>query len=59
MAAILAGSMLCEHLGEVEAARGIESAVADVASKKLKSMAAGRMGHSTSEVGDIIAGKVA
>lgn len=54
LAAICAGQMLLEHLGEDEAARDIEDSVKWVTGKKLKSLAAGRMGYSTSEVGDLV-----
>jgi 3-isopropylmalate dehydrogenase len=48
--------MLMETLGEEPTARRIESAVERVlASGKVESLAAGRMGMSTSEVGDLIA----
>jgi len=54
IAAILAGKMMIEHLGEVEAANAIENSVQKVI-LKMKSMAAGKMGYSTTEVGDMIA----
>ena len=54
LAAIAATSMLLEHLGEAQAAARIEDAVQWVTSKKLKSLAAGRMGYSTTEVGDLV-----
>jgi 3-isopropylmalate dehydrogenase len=56
LAAICAGQMLLEHLGEVEAARAIEQAVITAVRSKLKSLAAGRMGYTTSQVGDLVAG---
>ena len=37
----------------------VDKAIADVTGKKLKSMAAGKMGYSTTEVGDLVAGAVA
>ena len=46
-------------LAEAEAADKIEDAVAVVTGTKMKSMAAGRMGYSTSEVGDLVAAEVA
>ncbi len=55
LAAICAGQMLLEHLGEEKAARAIDAAVRDVTANKLKSMAAGRMGYSTTQVGDLVA----
>ena len=54
LAAICAGGMLLEHIGEAEAARRIEQAVMQVTGTKLKSLAAGKMGFSTSEVGDLV-----
>lgn len=54
LAAICAGGMLLEHIGEVKAAEAVEKAVIEVACKKLKSLAAGKMGYSTREVGDLV-----
>ena len=54
LAAICAGQMLLEHLGEESAARAIEDSVKWVTAKKLKSLAAGKMGYSTTEVGDLV-----
>jgi 3-isopropylmalate dehydrogenase len=59
LAAICAAQMMLSTLGEEKAADAIEKAVMHVTSKKLKSMAAGRMGYSTSQVGDLVAEKVA
>ena len=56
MAAIMAGQMMLEILGEGPAALAIEKAVMEVVEKKLKSLSAGQMGYSTSEVGDLVAG---
>jgi 3-isopropylmalate dehydrogenase len=58
LAAICAGAMLLEHLGEVEAAVAVEDAVRQVTATKLKSMAAGKMGFGTSVVGDLVAERV-
>jgi 3-isopropylmalate dehydrogenase len=59
LAAICAGGMMLDTLGEPAAARAIDKAVTDLlASGKIKSLAAGRMGHSTTEVGDMVAGAV-
>ena len=56
LAAICAGGMMLETLGEMEAAKAIDKAVSDMlASGKIKSLAAGQMGMGTSEVGDAIA----
>ena len=46
-------------LGEDDAAQKIDEAVSFVTSQKLKSLAAGKMGYSTSEVGDMVASRVA
>jgi 3-isopropylmalate dehydrogenase len=59
MAAIAAVQMLLAELGEQKAADKIDQAIAFVASQKLKSMNAGRMGYSTSGVGDLVADAVA
>jgi 3-isopropylmalate dehydrogenase len=55
LAAICAGAMMLEHLGEKEAALTIESAVIKVTSRHIKSLAAGQMGYTTQEVGDMVA----
>ncbi len=55
VASIMAGQMMLECLGEEEAAQAVEKAVVKVVSKKLKSMSAGHMGYTTSQVGDLIA----
>ena len=55
LAAICAGGMMLEHLGEEEAARTIERAVMEVTGKHIKSLAAGKMGYTTTEVGDLVA----
>ncbi len=54
LAAICAGGMLLEQLGEAAAAQALERAVMQVTRTKLKSLAAGQMGYSTSEVGDLV-----
>ena len=53
-AAILAGAMMLEHLGEKKAAAAIEKSVAFCTEKKLKSLSAGKMGYTTSGVGDLV-----
>jgi len=58
LAAICAGGMMMKHLGEERAAEAIEKAVMDVTAGKLKSLAAGRMGYGTTEVGDLVAERV-
>jgi 3-isopropylmalate dehydrogenase len=60
LAAICAGAMMLEMLGEREAAGAIDKAVySALASGKIKSLAAGKMGMGTTEVGDLIASTVA
>ncbi len=54
LAAIGAGAMMMNFLGETAAAQSIEKSIAYVTGNKLKSMAAGRMGYSTTEVGDLV-----
>jgi 3-isopropylmalate dehydrogenase len=58
LAAIGAAQMMIRHLGEEKAADAIEKAVMDVTANKLKSLAAGKMGYSTTEVGDLVAERV-
>jgi len=57
LAAICAMQMMLETLGEKKAAKKVDDAVRFVTGKKLKSMQAGKMGYSTSEVGDLVAEK--
>ena len=59
VAAILALTMLLEQLGEDDAAAAIERSVIDVVGNKLKGVNAGKMGFSTTEVGDLIAESIA
>jgi len=54
LAAICAAQMMLEQLGEKKAADLVEKAVVKVTSEKLKSLSAGKMGYSTSEVGDLV-----
>jgi 3-isopropylmalate dehydrogenase len=54
IAAIAAVGLMLEHLGLEAAARRVEQAIRVVTGTKMKSMAAGRMGYSTSEVGDLV-----
>jgi 3-isopropylmalate dehydrogenase len=54
LAAISACQMMLEHLGEQEAAGAIEAAVMEVVSKDVRNIAAGKMGYTTSEVGDLV-----
>ena len=55
IAAIAAAQMMLETLGEAKAAKAIDGAIRKAASKDMKSMAAGKMGMSTGQVGDLIA----
>jgi 3-isopropylmalate dehydrogenase len=55
LAAICAGQMMLDFLGEQQAAQAIEKAVITVTREKVKSLAAGKMGHTTSQIGDLVA----
>ena len=54
IAAIAAVAMLLEHTGQQAAGQQVIEAVKQVTGTKMKSQAAGRMGFSTSEVGDLV-----
>ncbi|MFH1046534.1 MAG: 3-isopropylmalate dehydrogenase [Candidatus Omnitrophota bacterium] len=54
LAAIGAVQMLLYELGEEKAAQMVENAIMYVTANKLKSLAAGKMGYSTTEVGDLV-----
>jgi 3-isopropylmalate dehydrogenase len=56
IAAIAAAMLMLETLGEERAARRVERAIMKVTGTKLKSMGAGKMGFSTSQVGDLVVG---
>ena len=59
IAAIAAGGMMLDTLGEPEAAQAVDRAVTSALNGgKIKSLAAGRMGLGTAEVGDLIASLV-
>jgi 3-isopropylmalate dehydrogenase len=58
LAAICAGQMMLDFLGEATAAKAIEDAVIKVTREKVKSLAAGKMGHSTTQIGDMVAAAV-
>jgi 3-isopropylmalate dehydrogenase len=59
LAAICAGGMLLEVIGEQKAGRAVEQAVVKLlTSGKVKSLAAGKMGLLTTEVGDLVAGNI-
>ena len=59
LAAICAAQMMLETLGEDQAGKKIEETVKFITGNKLKSLAAGKMGYSTTEVGDMVAELVA
>ncbi len=59
LAAISALQMMLEELGEIEAAKALENAIIKVTSEKLKGLEAGKMGYTTSEVGDLVAQSIA
>ena len=58
LACICAGQMLLQELGEQEAADKIEATVIKLVNEKLKTLGAGKMGYSTSEIGDLVAGSL-
>jgi 3-isopropylmalate dehydrogenase len=48
--------MMLETLGEEEAAKAIDKSVSNcLATRQIKSLAAGKMGMGTKEVGDLVA----
>jgi len=57
LAAIEAARMMLKHLGEWKAAKSIEDAVAYTC-RQIKSLSAGKMGYSTTQVGDMVAGYI-
>ena len=54
LAAIMAGHMMLNFLGEAEAAGVVEKAVMKTIANHLKSMEAGKMGIGTREIGDLV-----
>lgn len=58
LAAIAAVQMMLETLGETEAGVAIDAAIADVTANQLKSMAAGKTGFTTTEIGDLIVERI-
>jgi 3-isopropylmalate dehydrogenase len=58
LAAVCAGAMMMDFLGETKMATAIESAVIKIVREKLKTLAAGKMGYGTKEVGDLVAAAV-
>jgi len=55
LAAICAAQMMMAHLGEESAANRIEKGVIEVLQRDMKSLAAGKMGLATTQVGDKVA----
>jgi len=58
LAAVCAGAMMMDFLGESALANAIENAVIKTVREKLKSLAAGKMGYGTKEVGDLVAATI-
>jgi 3-isopropylmalate dehydrogenase len=54
IAAIAAAQMMLEYLGEAKAARAMEDGIKKAVTQ-MQSMAAGHMGYTTTEVGDLVA----
>ena len=54
LAAICAGGLMLENLGEEKSAQLLERAVMEITGKYLKGLAAGQMGYTTTEVGDLV-----
>ena len=54
VAAIVAAQMMLDYLGENAAAARLLGAIRDVVKEKLISLDAGKMGYSTTEVGDLV-----
>jgi 3-isopropylmalate dehydrogenase len=54
IAAISAAAMLLEHSGYPKAAQRVIAAIQSVTGTKMQSQAAGRMGHGTREIGDLV-----
>ncbi|MBI2925876.1 MAG: 3-isopropylmalate dehydrogenase [Verrucomicrobia bacterium] len=55
LAAINAAGMMLDFLGEAHAATAIENATIKIINTRIQSLAAGRMGYGTSQVGDLVA----
>ena len=47
-------AMLLEHSGQTKAGARVYKAIETVTGTKMKSQAAGKMGYSTTEVGDLV-----
>lgn len=59
LAAVAAVQMMLQELGEESAALRVEDAIRKVVAKDVKCLSAGKMGYSTSEVGDLVAEHIA
>jgi 3-isopropylmalate dehydrogenase len=59
LACIAAAAMMLHHLGQPAAAARIEAAVRKVVAQDIRSLASGKMGKSTTEVGELVAGYIA
>lgn len=55
LAAICAGGMMLEYLGESAAGKAVEKAAMEITGKHIKSLAAGQMGMGTAELGNLAA----
>ncbi|MFW5957907.1 MAG: isocitrate/isopropylmalate family dehydrogenase, partial [Desulfosalsimonas sp.] len=55
LAAISSVQLLLEDIGEEKAAAEVEAAVKKVLKDDIKDVSAGRMGYTTSQVGDMVA----
>jgi len=58
IAAINAAAMMLDFLGETKAAAAIENAAVKIITTKIQSLAAGKMGFSTTQVGDLVASAI-
>jgi 3-isopropylmalate dehydrogenase len=58
LAAINAAGLMLDFIGEAKAGAAIEAAVVKTINTRIKSLAAGKMGHGTREVGDLVAAAV-
>jgi 3-isopropylmalate dehydrogenase len=54
IAAINAVSMMLDQLGEAKSAKKVMDAIQKVTGTKMKSQAAGKMGYTTKEIGDLV-----
>jgi len=50
---------MLDFLGETQAGAAIENAAIQIINSKIQSLAAGKMGYSTTQVGDLVAGALA